>query len=63
MAFNLLSANHTKWSNQLKQFVGNGLSVPDHFVGLVLKGFEVGVILGEKRSNQIWFEIIILSFR
>ena len=50
MAFNLLSANHTKWSNQLKQFVGNGLSVSDHFVGLVLKGCEVGVILGEKRK-------------
>ena len=36
------SANCTKWSNTLKQFVGNlptnCLSVPDHFVGLALKG-------------------------
>ena len=40
--FNPLSANPTKWSNKLKQFVGNlptnCLSVFDHFVGLVLKG-------------------------
>ena len=38
--FNPLSANPTKWSNTLKQFVGkltNCLSVFDHFVGLVLK--------------------------
>ena len=39
---NPLSANPTKWSNTLKQFVGNlptnYLSVIDHFVKLVLKG-------------------------
>ena len=39
---NPLSANPTKWSNTLKQFVGklptNCLSVFDHFVGLDLKG-------------------------
>ena len=39
---NPLSANFTKWSNTLKQFVGNlatnCLSVFDHFVGLALKG-------------------------
>ena len=39
---NPLSANPTKWSNTLKQFVGflptNCLSVFDHFVGLALKG-------------------------
>ena len=39
--FNPLSANITKWSNTLKQFVGilptNCLSVFDHFVGLPLK--------------------------
>ena len=38
---NLLSANFTKWSNTLKQFVGNlptnCLNVFDHFVGLALK--------------------------
>ena len=37
-----LSANFTKWSDTLKQFVGklptNCLSVFDHFVGLALKG-------------------------
>ena len=45
---NPLSANPTKWSNTLKQFVGNlpmnCLSVFDHFVRLALKGltFENG---------------------
>ena len=38
-----LSSNFTKWSNTLKQFVGNlptiFLSVFDHFVGLALKGY------------------------
>ena len=41
---NALSANFTKWSNTLKQFVGNlptnCLSVFDHFVGLALKGLS-----------------------
>ena len=41
--FNLFSANFTKWSNTLKQFVGNlatnSLSVFDHFVGLGLNIF------------------------
>ena len=40
--FNPLSANFTKWSNTLKQFVckllTNILSVFDHFVGLAFKG-------------------------
>ena len=39
---NPLRANPTKWSNTLKQFIGNlstnGLSVFDHFVGLAPKG-------------------------
>ena len=39
---NPLSANPTKWSNTLKQFVSkfrtNCFSVFDHFVGLVLNG-------------------------
>ena len=42
---NPLSANPTKWSNTLKQFVGkfptNCLSVFDHFVGLALEGLRV----------------------
>ena len=41
---NSLSANPTKWSNILKQFVGklptNCLSVFDDFVGLALKGLK-----------------------
>ena len=41
---NPLSANPTKWSNTLKQFVGklptNCLNVFDHFVGLALKGLK-----------------------
>ena len=40
--FNPLSANFTKWSNTLKQFVSNlgtnCLNVFDHFVKLALKG-------------------------
>ena len=42
--FNPLSANPTKWSNTLKQFVGilrtSCLSVFDHFVKLALKGLR-----------------------
>ena len=42
--FNPFSANFTKLSNTLKQFVGklptNCLSVFDHFVGLALKGLK-----------------------
>ena len=41
---NHLSANFTKWSNLLKQFIANlptnCLSVFDHFVGLALKGLK-----------------------
>ena len=41
---NPLKANPTKWSNTLKQFVGNlptsYLSVFDHFVGLAFKGLK-----------------------
>ena len=47
---NPLSANITKWSNALKQFLGNlpmyCLSVFDHFVILVLKGL---------RGDPKWF--------
>ena len=34
---NPLSTYRKKWSNTLKQFLGNCLSVFDRFVGLVLK--------------------------
>ena len=41
---NPLSANPTKWSNTLKEFVGNlptnSLSVFGHFVGLALEGLS-----------------------
>ena len=43
---NPLSANHTKWSNTLKQIVSNlptnCLSVFDHFVKLLFKGLKSG---------------------
>ena len=42
LLLNSLNTKFTKWSNTLKQFVGNlpinCLSVFDHFVGLALKG-------------------------
>ena len=42
---NAISASPRKWSNPLKQFVGNlptsCLSAFDHFVGLALKGLTV----------------------
>ena len=50
--FNPYSANLTKWSNKLKQFVGklptNCLSLFEHFVGLALKGLR---IIGTRRLN------------
>ena len=57
---NSLSANFTKWSNTLKQFVTklptNCLSVFDHFVRLALKGlnvFNVSGILWVIKSSLI----------
>ena len=45
LLFNPLSANPTKWSNTLKQFVGklatNCFSVFDHFVKLALRWLNV----------------------
>ena len=46
---NPLSANPTKWSNTLKQFVGsllptNYLGVFDHFEGLALTGLNLSTI-------------------
>ena len=57
---NPLSANPTKWSNALKQFVGklptNCLSVFGNFVNLALKGWRYGeAILILKCSNH-WEE-------
>ena len=53
---NHLSANPTRWSNILKQFVGNlptnCLTVFDHFVKLVLKEFRVRIrIIGSSKNK------------
>ena len=49
--FNPLSANFTKWSNTLKQFVGklptNCLSEFEHFVGLALKRLNAPKLLND----------------
>ena len=51
LMLNPLSANPTKWSNTLKQFVGklpaNCLSVFDHFVGLTLNGLTHFLVRGD----------------
>ena len=56
LSLNPLSANPTKWSNTLKQFVGNlptnYLSVFDHFVGLALK------VLIQMQTHFSWFTMI-----
>ena len=67
--FNPLSVNFTKWSNTLKQFVGNlptnCLSVFDHFVGLVLKGlrskYHLKQITKTKEKNAATNENCILE--
>ena len=50
---NRLSVNPRKWSDSLKQFVGNSrrncLSMFDHFVGLVLKGLKTWRCWGPHR--------------
>ena len=55
---NSLSANPTKWSNTLKQFVGKSrrivLSVFDHFVGLALSGLM---------KNFIYVPCILFDFK
>ena len=56
VAIDPLRAKITKWSNTLKQFVGNlptnCLSVFDHFVGLVLKGLRCSFATLLKLSNK-----------
>ena len=59
-----LSANPTKRSNTLKQFVGNFpttcLSVFDHFVGLALKGLIIGHLeisaLTSRYRHRYWYQ-------
>ena len=56
---NPLSANPTKWSNTLKQFVGklppNCLSVFVHFVGLALKGLRM-LYVKDSQIKMAWNE-------
>ena len=56
---NPFSANPTKWSNKLKQFVGNlptnCLSDFEHFVKLALKGLnqeKIRVLLKKKKHKK-----------
>ena len=62
-----LSANLTKWSNRLKQFVGcyprSCVSVVGQFVGLALKGLNVGSWEKEidKSKNRYVFHEFIKS--
>ena len=55
--FNPFSASFTKWSNTLKQFVGNVptncLSMLDHFVILALKGLNKRTVLQVKLSEYV----------
>ena len=52
-----LNSYPTKWSNTLKQFVGklsrNCLSVFEHFVGLVLRGFFFGTKIDSWKTSCI----------
>ena len=63
---NPLSVNSTKWSNTLKQFVGNlpanWLSVFDHFVKLVLKGLNLCRKLS-KVVSYIFLTITLFNLR
>ena len=64
VTLNPLSANPTKWSNTLKQFVGNlptnCLSVFDHFVGLALKRLRLTVSLIINGIQQVFRPFILL---
>ena len=55
---NPLSANPTKWSNTLKQFVGklpmNCLNLFDHFVRLALKGLKTLLSIPIKLGFQTY---------
>ena len=63
---NSLSANPTKWSNTLKQFVGtlltNCLSVFDHFVKLALKGLVNMILLETKTYINLKYKLGRLHF-
>ena len=70
VCFKPFSANFTKWSNTLKQFVGNlptnYLSVFDHFVRLALKGLNTRPRFPAKLTLLVLFlntNNLILFFR
>ena len=62
MTFHRLRANPTKWSNTLKQFVGNSRT----FCGSALKGLkesirtELGFILSNCSRFQIYVFIVLI---
>ena len=61
LCINPLSANITKWSNTLKQFVAklltNCLSVFDHFVRLAFKGLSKTPERFKKAELQLYISI------
>ena len=67
--FNSLSANPTKYSNALKQFVGNSrrivLSVLEHFVRLAPKGGNKhGILQGQLQyANKIALFTLMLCLQ
>ena len=64
-SLNPLSANPEKWSNTLKQIVGNlptiCLSVFDHFMDLALKGLKEGHAFAYTLLKiQLFYSLIIM---
>ena len=59
---NPLGADFTKWSNTLKQFVGNlltnCLSVFGHFLGLALKGLRFLFFFD---SEELWVNLLFVD--
>ena len=63
LALKVLSANPTKWSNILKQFVGDScLSVFDHFVGLAPKGLKLLYLLCHIHDKNIFGSVVFSTF-
>ena len=64
---NPLSANFIKWSNTLKQFVGNlptnCLSVFDHVVGLALKGLITKINITFLFSKYVFHTSSFFSYK
>ena len=62
---NPLSANPTKWSNTLKQFIGifptNCLSVFDHFVGLAIEKLKWKEINSSLRLHDYEYKISFVN--